>query len=423
MNTLITWKQNLKHLSKAEYLLLKEMCHLSKNVYNEALYNIRQHYFAESQYLRYEANYPLMKVSDNYSRLGANISQQTMRCVDAAFKSFFSLLDLVKKNKFSPSAVRIPKYLDKNGLYPLHLSQAQIKDGKFLVPMSPEMKRESDVRIRISIPPQILDKKIRQIHIIPRCNGRYFEVRYMFDEDEIEKPELDFGKVLAVDVGVNNFATCVTNNFDAFIIDGKYLKSTNQWYNKELSRLSSIKDHQKIKGYTKLQYRITEKRNRRIQDYIYCTAKYIVNYCIENKIGNIVFGYNDGFTQNPNLGRVNNQNFVMIPFGRLKNRLKFLCQRYGINFVQQEESYTSQASFFDNDEIPVWNPRNPIEKKFSGKRVKRGLYITSNGQQINADVNAALNILKKSNISEFADKQIPRNARGKVIIPSKIRFS
>lgn len=420
---MITWKQNLKHLSKDEYFLLKEMCHLSKNVYNEALYNIRQHYFAENQYLRYEANYPLMKVSDNYSRLGANISQQTMRCVDAAFKSFFSLLDLVKKNKFSPSAVKIPKYLDKDGLYPLHLSQAQIKNGKFLVPMSPEMKRESDVRIRIAIPPQILDKKIRQIHIIPKHNGRYFEVRYMFDEDEIEKPELDFGKVLAIDVGVNNFATCVTNNFDAFIIDGKYLKSTNQWYNKELARLSSIKDHQKIKGYTNLQYRITEKRNRRIQDYIYCTAKYIVNYCIENKIGNIVFGYNDGFTQNPNLGRVNNQNFVMIPFGRLKNRLKFLCQRYGINFVQQEESYTSQASFFDNDGIPVWNPRNPIEKKFSGKRVKRGLYITSNGQQINADVNAALNILKKGNISEFANKQIPRNARGNVIIPSKIRFS
>lgn len=420
---MITWKQNLKHLSKDEYLLLKEMCHLSKNVYNEALYNIRQHYFAESQYLRYEANYPIMKVSDNYSKLGANISQQTMRCADAAFKSFFSLLDLVKKNKFSPSAVMIPKYLDKNGLYPLHLSQAQIKDGKFLIPMSPEMKRESDVRIRIAIPPQILDKKIRQIHIIPKHNGRYFEVRYMFDEDEIEKPELDFGKVLAIDVGVNNFATCVTNNFDAFIIDGKYLKSTNQWYNKELARLSSIKDHQKIKGYTNLQYRITEKRNRRIQDYIYCTAKHIVNYCIENKIGNIVFGYNDGFTQNPNLGKVNNQNFVMIPFGRLKNRLKFLCQRYGINFVQQEESYTSQASFFDNDEIPVWNPRNPIEKKFSGKRVKRGLYITSNGQQINADVNAALNILKKSNISEFANTQIPRNAKGNVIIPSKIRFS
>ena len=420
---MITWKQNLKHLSKDEYLLLKEMCHLSKNVYNEALYNIRQHYFAESQYLRYEANYPLMKVSDNYSRLGANISQQTMRCVDAAFKSFFSLLDLVKKNKFSPSAVRIPKYLDKNGLYPLHLSQAQIKDGKFLVPMSLEMKRESDVRIRIAIPPQILDKKIRQIHIIPKHNGRYFEVRYMFDEDEIEKPELDFRKVLAIDVGVNNFATCVTNDFDAFIVDGKYLKSTNQWYNKELARLSSIKDHQKIKGYTNLQYRITEKRNRRIQDYIYCTAKHIVNYCIENKIGNIVFGYNDGFTQNPNLGKVNNQNFVMIPFGRLKNRLKFLCQRYGINFVQQEESYTSQASFFDDDEIPVWNPRNPIEKKFSGNRVKRGLYITSNGQQINADVNAALNILKKSNISGFANKQIPRNARGNVIIPSKIRFS
>ena len=105
---LITWKQNLKHLSKDEYKLLKEMCHLSKDVYNESLYNIRQHYFKENVFLRYESNYPIEKLSENYKLLGANLAQQTMKCVDSAFRSFFALLKLVEKKQYSRDAVRIP---------------------------------------------------------------------------------------------------------------------------------------------------------------------------------------------------------------------------------------------------------------------------------------------------------------------------
>ena len=415
---LITWKQNLKNLKKKEFDLLYHMCRLSKNVYNEALYNIRQHYFAEGEYLRYESNYYLMKDSENYKRLGANVAQQTMRCVDASFKSFFSLLDGVKKNKFSISKVSIPRYLDKDGLYPLHFPQASTKDGYFLVSMSPELRRSTDVRLKIKMPPYLVDKHIRQIHIVPRYNGKFFEVRYMFDEDEVEQPVLDYSKVLAIDLGVNNFATCATSDYNAFIIDGKKIKSINQWYNKELSRLSSIKDHQKIKGWTKKQYTITQKREKRIQDYIYCSAKYIVNYCIENQIGNIVVGYNDGFQDAPTLGKVNNQQFVMLPFGKFKSRIKELCDRYGINYTTQEESYTSKASFFDNDEIPKWNPQNPHQGKFSGKRIKRGLYQTAEGKLLNADVNGALNILRKSNLNAITPDS--KQCRGQVISPLRI---
>lgn len=416
---MITWKQNLKHLTRKEYDYLRHLCHLSKNVYNSALYNIRKHEEAEGTYLRYEANFHLMKDDENYKRLGGGISQQTMRCVDAAYASYFGLLNGVKKNKFSSRQISKPKYLDKSGMYPLHLTDIKLsKDGSFLVPVSKILRKETDVRIHLHCPSPIRDKHIRQIHIVPKHNGRYFEARYIFDEDEIPKFELDSSKSLAIDLGINNFATCVTSDYDAFIIDGKYLKSTNQWYNKELSRLSSIKDHQKIKGWTNRQYRLASKRNGRIQDYIYCASKYIINYCIDHKIGNIVVGYNDGFQDKLNLGKVNNQKFTMLPLGRFKSRLKFLCEKYGINFILQEESYTSKASFFDNDEIPIWNPKNPHQGNFTGKRISRGLYQTSNGTLINADVNGALNILRKSKLNDLL--QDIKQCRGHVMSPIRI---
>lgn len=412
-----SWKQNLKHLTSKQYQMLREMCHLSKNVYNESLYNIRQHYFSEGSYLRYEANYPLMKTSENYKRLGANVAQQTMRNADYSFKSFFGLLKLAKSGKYESWRIRLPHYLPKDGLFKLCLTQAQIKDGKFRVPVSPKLRKEYPEKIMIGIPEYIQDKKIHQIHIVPKHNGKFFEVVYMFDDKEPEQVKLDSSKFLGIDLGVNNLATCVTNEGKSFIIDGKKLKSINQWYNKELARLSSIKDKQKIKGFTNQQYLITRKRNNRVQNYLYCAAKKIIQYCLNNQIGNLVVGYNDGFQETPNLGKVNNQNFVMIPLGKLKSRLEYLCKQYGINFVLQEESYTSKASFFDDDEMPKWNPQNPKQGSFSGRRLQRGLYQTSTGYKFNSDVNGALNILRKSNLVDLSVLQ----GRGDVNPPLRIR--
>lgn len=415
---IISWKQNLKHLSVREYKLLRELCHLSKNIYNESIYNIRQHYFAEGSFLKYEANYHVMKTSENYKRLGVQLAQQTMRCADASFRSFFKLLQLVKDKKFSSAAVNIPHYLDKNGFYALHIPEVRILDNYFCVPTSVNLRHEYGFQMRIRIPDKLKDKKIRQAHIIPHHNGKYFEVRYMFDSEEIDKPQLDKNKFLGIDLGVNNLATCVTNSGESFILDGKRLKSLNQWYNKETARLSSIKDKQHIKYRTNLQYRITRKRNNQVKDYIYCASKYIINYCLDNKISNIVIGYNEGFQQNSDIGKRNNQNFTFIPFGQLKFRIQFLADRLGINVILQEESYTSQASFFDNDNVPTYNPRNPVKYAFSGRRVNRGLYTTANGTKVNADINGALNILKKCNLTDLSILQ----ARGKVVIPSRIRL-
>lgn len=412
-----SWKQNLKHLTSKQYQMLREMCHLSKNIYNESLYNIRQHYFSEGSYLRYEANYPLMKISENYKRLGANVAQQTMRNADYSFKSFFGLLKLAKSGRYESWRIRLPHYLPKDGLFKLCLTQAQIKDGKFRVPVSPEMRKEYPDKVMIGIPEYVRNKRIHQIHIIPKYNGRFFEVVYMFDDEKPEQVKLSNSKFLGIDFGVNNLATCVTNEGESFIIDGKKLKSINQWYNKELARLSSIKDKQKIKGFTNQQYLITRKRNNQVQNYLYCAAKKIIQYCLDNRIGNLVIGYNDGFQENPNLGKVNNQNFVMIPLGKLKSRLEYLCKQYGINFVLQEESYTSKASFFDDDEMPKWNPQNPKQGNFSGRRVYRGLYKTSTGYTFNSDVNGALNILRKSKLIGLSVLQ----RRGAVNTPLRIR--
>lgn len=415
-----TWKQNLKHLNSTQYQMIREMCALSKNVYNESLYNIRHHYFAEGSYLRYEVNYHLVKNSENYKKLGASVACDSMRFADYAFKSFFGLLKLAKSGKYESWKIRMPKYLPKDTIYKLCFTQAQISDGKFRVPTSKEIRSKYDEKILIDIPPYLRDKKINQIHIIPRYKGKFFEVRYMFEDAEQAKSyKLDNSKALGIDLGINNLATCVTNKGKSFIIDGKKLKSINQWYNKELARLSSIKDKQHIKGYTKMQYLITRKRNNRIQDYMYCSAKKIVNYCIDNNIGNIVVGYNDGFQQNPNLGKVNNQKFVMIPYGQLKYRIEYLCRIHGINFIQQEESYTSKASFFDNDDMPKWNPQNPKQGNFSGARISRGQYQTSTGYTFNADVNGALNILRKSNLVDLTVLQ----RSGEVSTPLRIRIS
>ena len=418
-----TWKCNLKKLSVEEYKYLKEMCHLSKNVYNESVYNIRQHYFTEGTYLRYEANFRLMKTSMNYIRLGSNISQQSMRAADQSFKSFFALLKNAKKGVYERWKVKLPHYLSKDALYPIvfsHAGESKLLNGEFQIPMSRLLKKDyPELKMKIKIPDYIISKQIKQIHIIPKYKGKYFEVRIIFEDTEIEKPQLDPAKALSIDFGVNNFATCATSEGQSFIIDGKNIKSINQWYNKELSRLSSIKDHQKIKSCTSKQYKITSKRNRRVANFIYYASKYIINYCITYKIGNIVVGYNDGFKDKANLGKVNNQQFVMLPYGKFKNRLRYLCNIYEITYIEQEESYTSKANFWGQDNIPIWNTLNPKQGNFTGKRIHRGLYRANDSRILNADVNGALNILRKSNVVSLERLY----SRGVVDTPIRIRLS
>ncbi|MGX8714886.1 MAG: RNA-guided endonuclease TnpB family protein, partial [Lachnospiraceae bacterium] len=206
----------------------------------------------------------------------------------------------------------------------------------------------------------------------------------------------------------------------SFIIDGRRLKSINQWFNKENARLQSIKDKQHFgKKTTNRQKSIARDRNNKVNDYMNKTARRIIDFCITNDIGVLVAGYNETFQIGSNIGKQNNQNFVNIPFGRLRDKLEYLCALNGIIFVKQEESYTSKASFWDKDVIPVYNADNPKEYTFSGKRTHRGEYRTSNGRRFNADVNGALNILRKSSVVSLEALY----SRGDVDTPIRIRIA
>ena len=405
-------------LNKYQYDTFLELCRYAKNLFNEGLYNCRQYYFNEGEYLNYQKNYHLLKESENYKMLNSNMAQQILKEVDGSFKSFFGLLRKAKRERLSFNDIRLPQYLKREGYYTLVIGFVRIRGNKLFIPMSNSF-RKTHKKIEITIPPVLLDKKVKEIRIIPKCDGRFFEIQYTYEAGSDIREELDINKAISIDVGINNFATCVTSEGRSFILDGRRLKSINQWYNKNNSRLQSIKDKQRILNKTKQQSSLERNRNDRINDHISKCARHIINYCLDNNIGNIVIGYDPTLQKESNIGRRNNQNFVSIPFGRLKDKLSYLSEYYGINLIKQEESYTSKASFFDRDDIPVYNDDDPKKYVFSGTRVKRGLYKTSNGMCINADINGALNILKKSSVVSLTALY----SRGQVDSPLRIRIA
>jgi len=392
-------KQQLKHLSADEYKALRELCFLSKNMYNVALYNIRQHYFSENKYLSYESNYKLCKDNENYALMNSNSAQQIMKVVDRNFKSFFALIELAKNDNYQYKQIGLPKYLKKDGFFNLIFAEFSIKKNLFTVPMSTSFRRLYG-KVSIKLPPNLIDRKIKEVRILPKSNARFFELQYIY-EIEASQETSNTNNALAIDLGIDNLATCVTNTGKAFIIDGKRLKSINAYTNKSNTKFQSIKDKQKIKGTTNKQKQLWDKRNRIVNDYLNKSARIIIDYCLSNDIGLLVVGYNPTIQQNSNMGRKNNQNFVNLPIGQLRDKLNYHCRRYNITFVEQEESYTSKADFLANDTIPTYSASDKSTYTFRGNRIKRGLYQSSTGTTFNADCNGSLNILRKSKAAKI----------------------
>ena len=414
----LTVKQQIKHLSKEDYKSIKELCHIAKNLTNEAIYNVRQYYFTEDKFLKYEKNYTLFKSSSNYKELNSNMAQQILKEVDGSFKSFFGLIKLAKQGKYSFKDCKLPRYLPKDGYTTLVIGFVRLNGNKLILPFSNNFKKTHKV-VEITIPPVLLDKKVKEIRILPKANARYFEIQYIYETECIQR-NLNTQNALALDLGVNNLVTAVSSTGKSFIVDGKRLKSINQWFNKENARLQSIKDKQRFgKKPTNRQKAIARDCNNKVNDYMNKAARMIIDYCINNDIGTLIAGYNVTFQRNSHIGKQNNQNFVNIPYGRLRDKLAYMCELNGITYVEQEESYTSKASFWDKDNIPVYNNDNPKEYEFSGNRVHRGLYETANGKTFNADINGALNIMRKSSV---VDMNI-LYGRGEVDTPIRIRIA
>ena len=414
----LTVKQQVKRLSKEDYRTIRELCHIAKNLANEAIYNVRQYYFSEGEFLKYEKNYTLLKNSPNYKALNSNMAQQILKEVDGSFKSFFSLLKLAKQGKYAFKDCRLPHYLPKDGYTTLVIGFVRLKGNKLILPFSNSFKKTHKA-VEITIPPMLLDKKVKEIRIIPKAKARFFEIQYIYEAECVQR-NLNTNNALALDLGIDNLVTAVSSNGKSFIIDGKKLKSINQWFNKENARLQSVKDKQHYgKKSTSRQKAIARNRNNKVNDYMNKAARKVINYCIANDMGTLVVGYNETFQRGGHIGKRNNQNFVNIPYGQLRSKLEYLCKMNGIIFVKQEESYTSKSSFWDRDDIPVYNADNPREYQFSGKRIHRGQYKTASGKIINADVNGALNIMRKSSV---VDVNI-LYGRGEVDTPVRIRIA
>ena len=414
----LTVKQQVKHLSKEDYRTIRELCHIAKNLTNEAIYRVRQYYFAEGKFLKYEKNYALLKSSENYKLLNSNMAQQILKEVDGSFKAFFSLRKLAKQEKYFFKDCKLPHYLPKDGYTTLVIGFVRLNGNKLILPFSNSFKKTHKA-VEITIPPVLLDKKVKEIRVIPKANARFFEIQYIYEAECVQR-NLNIQNALALDLGINNLVTAVSNTGKSFILDGRKLKSLNQWFHKENARLQSIKDKQHFgKRTTNRQKAIARNRNNKVNDYMNKAARKVINYCIANDIGTLVVGYNVTFQRNSHIGKQNNQNFVHIPYGRLRDKLSYLSKRNGIAYVEQEESYTSKASFWDKDKIPVYNDDNPKEYQFSGSREHRGLYQTSNGKFLNADVNGALNIMRKSSVVDMTILY----GRGEVDTPVRIRIA
>jgi IS605 OrfB family transposase len=388
-----TQKNQLRRLSKQEFNALTALCRLSKNLFNVALYESRQYFFAERKRLTYESNYQICKSNENYRLLNTDIAQQTMKVVDRSMRSFLGLLNALSIARCQQKP-QLPKYLPKDGYFPLIIPRIKLKNGVFNIPMSSQFKKEYG-EVKVQLPERLKDQNIKEVRIHPKYSARWFEIEYIYEDEKIETL-VDSDKAVAIDLGVDNLAACFDTEGHQFLIDGKRLKSINQWYNKRNASLQSAKDKQGIKGLTNKQAKLNQWRNDSIRDYLNKSARIIINHCLTDQIGKLIVGYNPGIKQEINIGRSNNQNFVQIPFWQLRQKLKALCSRYGIEYLEQEESYTSKASFYDQDEIPVYNADNPSKQKFSGKRVKRGLYRTKEKHLVSADINGSANILVKS---------------------------
>ena len=365
------------------YSICDELCFKSKNLYNAALFEFRQSYFdKEVDTLTWQNLNRIFNQSNqfDYRELPSKVSNTVLKKLGNNISSFWSL---VKKPDYNKK-VRLPKYLHKT-------------DGRFIVEFNKQTfsnKRDEDNNLIIC--KSSLDLRIptrvetpQQVRIIPKVGCYVIEVIYEIKENKPKQNQ----RVAAIDLGLNNLATVVTNDGDnPILISGKKIKSINQYYNKMTSKQKSLLPNNTFTS--KSLDRLWLKRNNKISYEIHKITKFLTNYFDERDGSKVIIGNNSGWKNGINLGKRNNQNFVNIPYSKFINQLSYKCQLLGITVITREESYTSKASFLDYDEIP--NYEGETKPKFSGKRIKRGLY-RSTTRKINADVNGAYNIMVKEN--------------------------
>ncbi|MBV9689832.1 MAG: transposase [Ktedonobacteraceae bacterium] len=404
-------EQHVIARSDPRYAVVDAACFASKNLYNAALYEIRQAFFAHGTWLRYAVLDKRMQSQEAYKALPAKVSQQVLKQLDDAWTSFFEAREAYKQDpsKFT-GRPKPPKYKDKaKGRNLLVYTIQAISRGK------KGLKRGIIKPSMLPIEVQTKHKDVDQVRIVPRKGFYVLEVVY---EKAVTQAAVTPAYYAGIDIGMHNLVALTANKpgFRSVLVNGRPVKSVNQWYNKRKAELQKQLGHT---GTTKRMERMTTKRNRRIDQYMHTASKRIVDLLVKEGIGTLVIGKNDGWKQKANMGKQTNQNFVQIPHARLIAMLTYKAELVGITVKITEESYTSKASLLDLDSLPVRDPNNGNEKHtFSGKRVKRGLYRTADGRYVNADINGSGNIIRK--VAPDAFSEVEGVEDGKAVLASLV---
>ena len=393
-----------------------EQFNLSTLLYNQGRHFINEHYKKESKLLSYCDLDKLLKnlTELNYYRqmCKSQVAQQCLRQLNSNYTSYFKALKDYKKypSKYKGMPEN-PKFKNKQNGITFTYQSIKIK-GQFIV-----INKEHKVHIPNEVYKEELNN-FKTISFIPFYNR--IKVVIVYETKELNK-DLNLDEYLSIDLGMNNLCSCVSKD-DCFILNGKPLKSINQYFNKELSKLKSerpLKGDKQDYNYNSFKIKnLSLKRELKITDMLHKASKYLVNYCVKHKIGTIVFGRNKEWKDSIQLGKQTNQNFVSIPFYKLLKMLEYKCKMIGINLVTQEESYTSKCDALTFEEVKC-------HEKYKGSRIKRGLFLSSIGKVLNADINGALNILRKylhlKEVNEFPVLQEIID-RGLLYRPYRISF-
>ena len=322
------------------------------------------------------------KTHDNYKLTFSQPANCTLRLLDKNWKSYFrSIKDWKQHPEKYLGMPKLPKYLKKDGRFPWMIPNNQLVYDyeKGTIYIRNRLLNDYEWKCRCL-------GRIMQVRFIPRGSCYVMEIVY---ETEIPDVKTESNRIVSIDLGVDNLVT-ITNNIglNPIIINGKGIKSINQYYNKRLAKEKSLLKIRHGKDWSKKLDAITFKRYQRIKNYMHNTSSYIIKWCVENEIDTLVVGKNKEWKQNTSMSKGSNQKFVDIPYQMLLQQLKYKCENVGIKYIETEENYSSGTSFLDGEE--------PIKQNYDkSRRIERGLFKSNSGLLINSDVNGSLQIMMK----------------------------
>lgn len=399
-------KNHLRKLDKTTYQILLRLARLSKNVYNETLWYSKHYWENEHKILSYKDAWDIVKYSDYYELLPAQTAQQTMKYVNRNLWSFRKLLSKKKRGEYKKPVV-FPKYKPNEGYFTCIFTPNLFKlfENKVRISLGNNIRKDTGIKyLWFDIPEFIIDKQIKEIRLVPKYYGTYFEIEFVY-KAEMENRAKDYTKCLSIDLGLDNFAGCVDTDGTAFIIEGRGIKSYNRWYNKEKSKLQSIYKKQEIKFGSRLN-KLYIKRYNKIRNFMAQAVNYVIKHALTNEISTVIVGKYEVDNQNGKTDKKSNQNFHHIPHNQFRTKLKAKCELYGIEYLEENEFNSSIRC----------SGCGVIEPKY---RVHRGLFVCGScGLVINSDINAGHNLRKKVAYESFRDWIV---SSGGMIPPVRIR--